>query len=176
MKEIAQRFERFLRERGLRLTRQRAEILRSIYATHKHLTADQLYALLRASPASARLRISRATVFRTLTLLDEGGFVQGIDLGREQGTLYEHTLGHEHHDHMICLSCHRIFEFSDAELEQAQSAAIARAGFQATTHRLNIFGNCARCASRAGGERPAARSGGKTRVRRAGHSGSLGGA
>jgi putative protease len=48
-----------------------------------------------------------AEAFRAYT---EGGFVQALDLGRETGTLYEHTLGHAHHDHMICLDCGRIYE------------------------------------------------------------------
>jgi Fur family ferric uptake transcriptional regulator len=154
--QIAPRFERFLHTRGLRLTRQRAAILRAIYATHKHLTADQLYELLRDGKDTGKLRISRATVYRTLALLTEGGFVQALDLGRESGTLYEHTLGHKHHDHMICLECGRIIEFSDDRLEQAQDAAVRREGFHATSHRLNVFGSCARCAEKAAGRQAGA--------------------
>jgi Fur family transcriptional regulator, ferric uptake regulator len=149
MKRIADRLERFLRTRGLRLTKQRMAILEAIYATHKHLTADQLYESLQRGERTARLRISRATVYRTLALLSEGGFVQALDVGRDQGTLYEHTLGHQHHDHMICLECGRIYEFSDEQLERAQEEAVKRAGFHSTSHRLNVFGTCARCAGRA---------------------------
>jgi Fur family ferric uptake transcriptional regulator len=156
VKQIAERFERFLRTRDLRLTRQRAAILRAIYATHRHLTADQLYELLRDAKETGKLRISRATVYRTLSLLAEGGFVQALDLGRETGTLYEHTLGHKHHDHMICLDCGRIYEFSDDRLEQAQDAAVRREGFHATSHRLNVFGSCARCAQKAAGRQASA--------------------
>lgn len=151
MKAIAERFERFLRGRDLRLTRQRAEILRVIYATHKHVTADQLYELLQKSDSARQLKISRATVYRTLALMTEGGFVQALDLGRDTGTLYEHTLGHAHHDHMICLECGRIIEFADERLEQVQAAAIRRHGFVATSHRLNVFGTCDRCAKKGGG-------------------------
>jgi Fur family ferric uptake transcriptional regulator len=149
LKRIADRLESFLRTRGLRLTRQRMAILEAIYATHKHLTADQLFELLQKSERTARLRISRATVYRTLALFSEGGFVQALDVGRDKGTLYEHTLGHEHHDHMICLDCGRILEFSDAQLERAQEAAVRRAGFHSTSHRLNVFGTCSRCAGKA---------------------------
>ena len=148
MKGITDRLEAFLRTRGLRLTRQRLAILDAIYATHKHVTADQLYDMLQRNERTARLRISRATVYRTLALFSDGGFVQALDVGRDQGTLYEHTLGHEHHDHMICLDCGRIYEFSDAQLERAQEAAVRRAGFRSTSHRLNVFGTCARCSGR----------------------------
>ena len=158
MESIAARFERFLRTRGLRLTRQRAEILRAMYATHRHVTADQLYELLHRSGAGKALNISRATVYRTLSLLDEGGFVQGLDVGRDTGTLYEHTLGHQHHDHMICLECGRISEFSDARLERVQEEAVKRQGFTPRSHRLNVYGTCARCSKRAR-PRPSGRSG-----------------
>ncbi|HZL99426.1 MAG TPA: Fur family transcriptional regulator [Planctomycetota bacterium] len=149
MKRITDRLEAFLRTRGLRLTRQRLAVLDAIYATHKHLTADELYEALQRHERTARLRISRATVYRTLALFCEGGFVQALDVGRDRGTLYEHTLGHQHHDHMICLDCGRIIEFSDELLERAQEAAVRRTGFHSTSHRLNVFGSCARCAGKA---------------------------
>lgn len=150
MKDAAPRFEAFLRKRGLRLTRQRAEILDAIFATHKHVTADDLYELLRQRPAAQALRISRATVYRTLSLLEEGGFIQGLDLGRDGGMLYEHVLGHAHHDHMVCLVCSKILEFHDDELEAVQEAAVRRHGFRAESHRLNVYGTCARCLAKAG--------------------------
>jgi len=150
MKQIAERFEKFLRTRGLRFTRQRTAILKAIYATHRHVSADQLYALLHKDGQAAELNISRATVYRTLALLAEGGFVQALDLGRDSGALYEHTLGHEHHDHMICLECGRIIEFSDSRLEQIQAEAVLKHGFRAQSHRLNVFGTCDRCVRLAG--------------------------
>lgn len=152
MKAIAARFERFLRTRGLRLTRQRLEILRAIYGTRRHVTAEQLYDLLRASGRGGELKLSRATVYRTLSLLAEGGFVNALDVGRDTGTLYEHALGHDHHDHMICLGCGGISEFSDEHLERVQEEAVRRHGFTASSHRLNVFGTCAKCARRAAGQ------------------------
>ena len=160
MKKVAQLFEQFLRKRDLRFTRQRQEILRVMYGTHAHVSADDLYEMLQRDARSRALRISRATVYRTLSLLAEGGFVEALDLGRDKGVLYEHTLGHEHHDHMICLDCGRIYEFSDDALERAQDRAVRREGFQASSHRLNVFGTCARCARKAAGK-DASKDGGK---------------
>ena len=156
-KAIAARFERFLRSRGLRLTRQRAGILKAIYATHQHVTAEQFYDLLQKSGQSAELKISRATVYRTLSLLAEGGFVHALDVGRDTGTLFEHALGHRHHDHMICLECGAIGEFSDDRLERVQDEAIRRHGFVASSHRLNVYGTCARCAKKSASKPAAAR-------------------
>ena len=145
MKNVSALFEDFLRSQDLRLTRQRLEILRVIYRTHKHVSAEDLYEMLKADGSASTLRISRATVYRTLGLLAEGGFVQALDLGRDRGTLYEHTLGHEHHDHMICLACGKIIEFHDDRLEEVQARAVEKHDFVATSHRLNVFGTCSRC-------------------------------
>jgi Fur family ferric uptake transcriptional regulator len=123
-------------------------VLRVIYGTHKHVSADDLFELLHGDARARHLSISRATVYRTLSLLAEGGFVQALDLGLDRGTLYEHTLGHQHHDHMLCLQCGKIVEFHDDRLEQVQQAAIEKHGFVATSHRLNVYGTCAQCAKK----------------------------
>ena len=148
MKNVANLFEDFLRGRDLRLTKQRAEILKAIYATHRHVTADELYEMLRENDSTRKLKISRATVYRTLALLTEGGFIQPLDLGRDQGALYEHVLGHEHHDHLICQHCGKIQEFHDEELEVVQERAVKRhgQGFVSSSHRLTIHGTCGACA------------------------------
>ena len=145
MKQVAVRFEKFLRTRGLRLTRQRAAILRVIYGTHRHVSADQLYALLHKGGQAAELDISRATVYRTLALLAEGGFVQALDLGRDSGALYEHTLGHAHHDHMICLECGRIIEFTNHAIEVLQEKVAHHYGFRIHDHKLELYGHCREC-------------------------------
>lgn len=150
MKNVSQLFETYLRGRDLRLTTQRAEILRAIFATHRHVTAEELYEMLRADQQTRKLRISRATVYRTLALLAEGGFIETLDLGRDGGTLYEHVLGHEHHDHMVCTRCGRIIEFHDDELEALQDRIVKRHEFTAESHRLNIYGMCQRCAQKSG--------------------------
>jgi len=145
IKEVADLFEKFLRVRSLRLTKQREAILRAIYATHRHVSADELYDMLHRQDAEDDLKLSRATVYRTLSLLTEGGFIQALDIGRDQGTLYEHVLGHVHHDHMVCLVCGKIIEFHDEELEAVQERAVEKHGFTASSHRLNVFGTCASC-------------------------------
>src|SRR5262249_40116558 len=95
--------------------------------------------------------ISRATIYRTLLMLEEAGFVAGLDTG-DGGRRFEHTLGHEHHDHMVCTACGRILEFRDDEVERLQQGAARRRGFTSTSHTLRLFGVCAECASK--GVRP----------------------
>lgn len=138
---IQRSFEDFLKKRRLRLTSQRREIFRRVFDTHQHFTAEMLYGWLREDSGKA----SRATVYRTLGLLVEGGFLESLDVG--QGELrYEHVLGHQHHDHMVCLDCGKIEEFVDERIEALQKEACARKGFQMASHNLRLFGYCRSCA------------------------------
>lgn len=134
------RFEVFLRRKGLRVTDQRREILQAAWATHDHFSADELYHWLREKGSKA----SRATVYRSLALMVEGGFLSGLDGGKGQ-MLYEHFLGHSHHDHMICLKCGRIIEFRCEEIEKMQHEMAAKHRFALLNHTLTLEGYCAAC-------------------------------
>lgn len=139
--EIQKRFDRFLREQGLRLTPQRRRIFERAFATHDHFSADTLYGWLQEEEGA---RVSRATVYRTLALLLEGGFIEALDAGGGE-LVYEHVLGHAHHDHMVCLGCGRIEEFRDERIEALQEEACRRKGFDLVDHSLRLMGYCRAC-------------------------------
>ncbi len=132
--------EQRLRGSGFRWTNQRALIVRTALATHEHFTAEELLDRCRRVDP----RVSRATVYRTLAVLEDAGFVEGLDTG-DGGRRFEHVIGHAHHDHMVCSSCSRIFEFVDEELERRQEAAAKRIGFRIERHSLRIHGVCRDC-------------------------------
>jgi Fur family ferric uptake transcriptional regulator len=132
--------EAALRRRGFRWTNQRAAIVRTALQSHEHFTAEELLALCRRIDP----KVSRATVYRTLAVLEEAGFVEGLDTG-DGGRRFEHVLGHDHHDHMVCLGCGSIFEFRDDELERRQEVAAKRIGFRIERHSLRIHGHCRDC-------------------------------
>lgn len=148
--QALRRFEAFLRTRDLRMTSQRREILLLAWGTHEHFTAEQMDGWVRARDAS----VSRATVYRTLALLVEGGFLSTIDRGHGQ-TLYEHILGHSHHDHMLCLACGRILEFRCEEIEELQRRMADHHHFLIQRHTLRLEGLCSRCQSAEGGNEAA---------------------
>jgi Fur family ferric uptake transcriptional regulator len=138
---IQRAFEAFLRTRALKLTPQRRRIFERAFSTHEHFSAETLYGWMRAEEGSG---VSRATVYRTLSLLVEGGFLETLDT-KQGELLYEHVLGHRHHDHLVCLDCGRIEEFSDERIEEFQREAAARKGFRLHHHDLRLFGTCASC-------------------------------
>ncbi|MBK8977509.1 MAG: transcriptional repressor [Planctomycetes bacterium] len=129
--------ERYMRERGHRWTNQRRLIADVAFGTHEHFTADELLDMCRRVDS----QVSRATVYRTLAMLEEAGFVEGLDTG-ENGRRFEHVLGHEHHDHMLCQDCGRIVEFADPELERLKEAVAAQHGFRLVSHTLKLVVAC----------------------------------
>jgi Fur family transcriptional regulator, ferric uptake regulator len=141
------RFQEFLVAQGLKLTRERTDLLREIFATHYHFEADEL--LFKMKEKS--LKISRATVYRTLELLVKSGMVRRVHLG-EDHYHYEHVRGDSHHDHLICTTCGTVIEFVDEELELRQREVCERKKFTPTFHNLQILGVCESCRKK--GERP----------------------
>ncbi|QDU67333.1 Fur family transcriptional regulator [Engelhardtia mirabilis] len=140
--QIRKQFESFLRGQSLKLTSQRARIFERAFATHEHFSAEILYRWLQDEDGP---RVSRATVYRTLGLLVDGGFLESLDVG--QGELrYEHVTGHKHHDHMVCMDCGRIDEFVDERIEALQKEAADAAGFVMVNHDLRLLGYCRACA------------------------------
>src|SRR5881392_3575742 len=104
-KEI-NRFGGFLLDQGLKLTTERTALVREIFATHYHFEADELLFKMKGKG----LKISRATIYRTLELLVKSGMVRRVHLGEEHYH-YEHVLGDSHHDHLICTTCGTVIEF-----------------------------------------------------------------
>lgn len=133
-------FERYLRSQGLKFTVQRKLILRKVFAMHDHFEADDLATEFRLEGK----KLSRATVYRTLPLLVQCGLIREVQFG-ENHAHYEPTMGHQHHDHLICVTCGKVVEFCDDSIEQLQDDVCAKHGFQLESHSLEIKGYCNHC-------------------------------
>ncbi len=133
-------FRSFLKERGQKLTKEREAILKKIFSFHGHFEPETLYLQIRKSG----LKASRASVYRTLNLLYECGLIERVRK-TEHGTIYEHTYGHEHHDHMLCVCCGKVIEFYSEDLEKIQEDLCKQQNFEGTNHSLEIRGYCKKC-------------------------------
>lgn len=131
-----------LRERGVRLTRQRRLLLDLIDKSGLHLDADTLYQMARQQDP----RLNRVTVYRTLKLLKEGGLVDELDLAHFEGEkhYYETRLKKEH-AHIICLRCGRVEEFFGEQLNAVRGQVQAQFGFEIVFARTEIGGYCSHC-------------------------------
>ena len=141
------RFRTFLDDHELKLTSEREALVREIFATHYHFEADELLFKMKQK----NVKISRATVYRTLELLVKSGLVRRVHLG-EDHYHYEHVSGNSHHDHLICTACGSVIEFHDEAIEQRQREICERKKFTPTFHNLQILGLCDSC--RRKGEQP----------------------
>ena len=133
-------FVHFLKERGLKLTRERTAILKKAFSCNGHFDPESLYLDIKQEG----LKASRASVYRTINLLCECGLVEKV-MQTEHGALYEIALGTPHHDHMLCIECGRIIEFFSGDLERIQEDLCVKQGFQGVSHSLEIRGYCKKC-------------------------------
>jgi len=140
LQEEKARFFAFLAQRGLKLTRQREAVVNEVFQDTGHFEAEEIVHRLKGN----RLRVSRATVYRTLELLKECQLVEKLDFGTPH-SFYEHIQPGEHHDHLICERCGRVIEFHNARLEQLQEEICRSFDFVESHHSLRIFGLCNRC-------------------------------
>lgn len=133
-----------IKDSGARITTARRIVFDDVMRRHDHFRADELAAEL----AKGQNRVSRGTVYRTLALMVRAGFVRAI---RDEDTHqhYEHTFGHSLHEHMICDGCGEFIEFKAPEISLAIQERCRELGFNERTHRLTVFGLCARCAQKA---------------------------
>jgi Fur family transcriptional regulator, ferric uptake regulator len=94
-------FKQLLKVNGLKFTIQREVILEMLYNSDEHLTPEGLHHLIQQK--HPELNTGIATVYRTLSLLEDSDMVTSLSFGA-QGKKYE--LGaKDHHDHIICTSC-----------------------------------------------------------------------
>ncbi len=123
----------------------RFRILEEFLKTEKHLTVQQLHALLSENGVDVSLDFLK----QTLHLMCRFGFAQKRTF-QDGPPRYEHRHLGQHHDHMICTKCGAIIEFADAPLEKRQLEIADAHGFHLLQHRMELYGICAGCqASRA---------------------------
>jgi Fur family transcriptional regulator, ferric uptake regulator len=129
-----------LRRAGFKKTAQRELILEVFLKTEGHLSAEDLYNLVKVEDPS----VGFTTVYRTLKLLHECGLAREERLG-DGCKRYEHEYNHQHHDHLICTECGLLIEFYSEVIENKQDEIAAQFNFHPTHHSLRIFGLCSNC-------------------------------
>ena len=132
---------------GYRMTEPRRSLAALIAEQDGHFTAAELVAAAKKS----RPAVGRATVFRTLELLEEIGAVERLDLPTG-----EHAyVGCEpaHHHHVVCSRCGRATEIDDSGLRSVVQDVARQTGFRVDDHRLELFGVCPDCQAAEGGAR-----------------------
>ena len=137
----AQRLEEYrklCRERGLSLTAQRRAILEAVLDS----TPTPRPTRCTRRSAGRRLRVSRATVFRTLEGLARLGI---ITKACHPGSSVRYDGRTDLHHHLICIACDRVIDFSDKHLDSVPVPDTRRLGFVVSDLQVQLRGTCREC-------------------------------
>lgn len=128
-----------LKSSGLKATLPRIKILEIFQrSAQRHMTAEDVFKALLAEDAE----IGLATVYRVLMQFEQAGLLKRSHF--ESGkSVFELNEG-QHHDHLVCLTCGRVEEFFDAEIERRQHQIAAERGFELQDHALSLYATCVR--------------------------------
>jgi len=132
-----------LKNIGLKATLPRLKVLEIFQRSTaergvRHMSAEDVYKALIAE----HIDVGLATVYRVLTQFEHAGLLarNHFEGGRAMFELNEGT----HHDHLVCLTCGRVEEFFDPEIESRQREVAASRGFALQEHALSLYAVCKR--------------------------------
>ncbi len=130
-----------LKTAGLKVTIPRLKILEILekQTEERHLSAEKVYKIL----LSENEDIGLATVYRVLTQFEAAGLVTRHHF--EGGNSVFELAKEQHHDHILCLKCGKVSEFTDDIIEQRQKEIAKQLGFELTEHALYLYGICPDC-------------------------------
>lgn len=126
-----------LKKAGLKVTLPRVKILELMQQPeNQHISAEDLYKKL----LDLGEEIGLATVYRVLNQFDDAGIVSRHHF--ESGKAVFELSTQRHHDHLVCLTCGRVIEFSDEFIEQRQHEIAKKHNIKLTNHSLYLYGVC----------------------------------
>ncbi|GIX42109.1 MAG: transcriptional repressor [Leptospiraceae bacterium] len=136
-KELS-KFSEFLKKKNLKITSQRLLVAEKIFSIGEHFTVEDLTEILK----DKRDEISRATIYRTVSLLVESGQLIEHDFGKNSKYYEFSPSSQEHHDHIVCLDCGIIEEFYNPNIEKIQIEIANKFNYELKDHSLNLYGKC----------------------------------
>jgi len=129
-----------LRRSGYRITQPRRAVIEALSAGPSHITADTVLKLGRRCCPS----LSKASVYRTLQLLESVGALRGIPSA--DGRQYVQVASGHHH--LVCQSCGEVRDFPSCGMCENWLPAVKDRGFHVAGHLLEVFGWCEGCKER----------------------------
>jgi len=133
-------FFEYLKKNDLKSTPERMIILQEILKLDKHFEAEKLFEHIK----TMNIKVSRASIYRTLDLLVQCGLVNKINFDNSC-YYYEMTMNKSSHDHFICNECGKIIEFYYPELESIHNKLIEQYKVNINDYSHQIYGLCEEC-------------------------------
>jgi Fur family ferric uptake transcriptional regulator len=120
------------------MTNQREIILRELKKSKRHLSADELYEIVKKFMP----RISLATVYRNLEILSETGVIRKLEIsGRQKRFDFDVS----DHDHIYCIMCHKVDNLNIERKSVDSEQLGVEAGYSITGYRVEVIGICPEC-------------------------------
>jgi Fur family transcriptional regulator, ferric uptake regulator len=136
-KQATDIFTAFLKKGKNRITPERFEVMEAAIEYEGHFGADDLYIAMK----NKKTDVSRATVYNTVELLAQCDLITKRNFG-DNLTRYESNYKKQSHDHLICIDCGKIIEFSNPKIRKIQDEICKELKFEAVSYSFNIFGRC----------------------------------
>jgi Fur family ferric uptake transcriptional regulator len=121
--------------RGHRMTTSRRRVIDAVLAQDGHFTVDDILHRTR--------RVGRATVFRTMKLLQDLNIVCRVLL--DDGTLHYRLSTGRHHHHLVCVDCGRVEDFSQCDVDALVRDLQKATQYEVQAHWLEVYGRCQAC-------------------------------
>jgi len=128
------RIEQRCIEKNMKMTDQRRVIARVLSVSKDHPDVEEVH----RRAGEIDMRISIATVYRTVRLWEEAGILDRHDFGNGRSRYEEVT--EEHHDHLINVKSGRVIEFQNTEIEALQERIAREHGMRLVGHKLELYG------------------------------------
>ena len=127
-------FRRYLKSLNLKYTPERADILNAIIERDSLFEVEELLTDMR----DRGYRVSKATVYRTINLLQEAGIITQALFDSKQAH-YQLIYGKAPRDYMVCMKTGMSIEFTDSELIELRNRICAKHGWEPVGHRFQIY-------------------------------------
>jgi len=135
--KAAEQFREFLKRGKNRITPERFEVLDAALEHNGHFGADDLFIQLK----NINSKVSRATVYNTLELLAQCELIRKRNFG-DNINRYENNYKKQTHDHLICVNCGKIVEFTDIRMNKLPIELSDKLGYEFDSYSFNIFARC----------------------------------
>ncbi|MDU7692671.1 MAG: Fur family transcriptional regulator [Helicobacter sp.] len=139
LESILERLRETLKKNNLKNSKQREEVLSTLYKNKKHLTPEEITQKLRVKNKNTSI----SSTYRILNFLEKERFITTLESDKS-GKRYE-IAAKGHHDHIICLECGEITEFVDKEIEQKQKLIADLNESTLISHDTRLFVICKKC-------------------------------